>query len=472
MRTEAAAPRAAAPSGGIAFWGLMAVVALAPLPLGANRPWAWDLLAVFVAALLVAWSVAAFADTAIAPIGWRRHAFVSVPFFAVIAWAVFQGTSLSPPSWHHPLWDAAARALETPLAGAIALDPEAASEGAIRLGTYGCVFWLAMQLGRDARRARQAAWVIVVSGLAYAVYGLAIQLGVEITVLGEPKVAYRWDLTSTFINRNAYAVQAGLALLAVLALLGEATRPSGGYKLVTRTGLVRFLDSLPPAAYFLAAAALTLATALVLTHSRGGLAAMVGAVAAMIGASTLRQRESGLRRGVGLGLGALVAGIAVLSISGGLLLARIEQGLGGPGARDTIHALVRRAIADAPWTGTGLGSFPSLFRIYRGDEFPWTTPPFVHAHSIYLERAAELGIPAAIVLLGVAATIGGICLLGAIRRRRARIFPCLGLAATVLVALQGVYDFAVDIPAVAITWLVLAGIGYAQSFGTAAAPRS
>ncbi len=452
------------PGGAIAFWGLVSVLAVAPLPYGANRPWAWSLLALLAGALVVAWAAAAWHDPAACPIGWRRHAFLTVPFLAVIAWALFQASSLSPADWHHPLWREAAAALGRPLAGAIALDPDLAREGAMRLAAYGAIFWIAMQLGRDTVRARQVTWAVVIVGLVYAIYGLAIQLGHDRTILGEPKWAYPDDLTSTFVNRNAYSVQVGLALLCTVALLGETTRPPGGYRLGTRTGLIRTLDALPPAAYFLAAAALTLATALVLTHSRGGLGAMVGAVVVMAGAAALRSNESSRRRGLALVVGAFAAGIVVLSISGGFLLARIEMGLNGTGGRAAIHALALRVIGEAPWTGTGLGSFAGLFRMYRDRTFDWTGPPFVHAHSVYLELAAELGVPAAVVLFGICAAIAAMCLAGARRRRRARIYPCLGLAATALVGLQGLFDFAAEIPAVAVTWLVLAGVGYAQCF--------
>ncbi len=472
MPTEAVAPRGAQPAGTIAFALLVTLLALAPLPYGANRPWAWDTLAVLAGLAIIAWAAAAWRAPWLAPIGWRRHAPLAVPFIAVIGWALFQASSLAPASWQHPAWRWAGEALGHPVAGAIALDPEAAHEGVIRLAAYGAVFWLALQLGRDARRARQLVWAVTLIGVAYAIYGLAIQLGGKATILGEPKWAYAYDLTSTFVNRNAYSVEVGLALLAGLALLGEATRPPGGFRLATRTGLVRFLDDLPPAAYLLAAAALALSTALVLTHSRGGLVAVAAATAVMAVASALRPGPAGDRRGLGLGVGALAAGLVVLSTSGGFLLARIELGLGQGGGREAIHALARRAIADAPWTGSGLGSFAALFRLNRGDTFGWITPPFTHAHSVYLELAAELGIPAAAALVGVGAGMALLCLMGAGRRRRARLYPCLGLAATALVGVQGLYDFAVEIPAVTVTWLTLAGVGCAQSFRTQPQPRA
>jgi O-antigen ligase len=450
--------------GAIAFWALMAVVALAPLPFGANRPWAWSLLSAAVGIVALAWAVSAWRAPALATIAWRRHAFLTVPFLAVLAWAFVQSATFTPESWHHPLWPSAGQALGRALAGAISLDPGATEEAAMRLAAYGAVFFLIMQLGRDPDRARQALWVVVLAGAAYAIYGLTIELGGENTILGYSKWAYGDSLTSTFVNRNAYAVQVGLALIAALALLSDAIRGSGRYGLTRRAGIAHALESLPAAAYVLLAIAVTLATALVMTRSRGGLATSAMAVAAL--ALTLGLRRETARAGIALGVGTLVGAIAILAISGGLLWSRIAEGIGQSTGRDLIHALARETIADRPWLGHGLGTFGELFRIYRDDRFGWASPAYREAHSTYLELAAELGLPAATLLILVVTTIAALCLAGAVRRRRARIYPCVGVAAAMLVGLQALFDFAIQIPAVAVTFATLAGVGFAQSYRT------
>lgn len=443
----------------------MAVVALAPLPFGANRPWAWSLLSAAVGVVALIWAVSAWRRPTLAAISWPRHAFLTVPFLVVLGWALIQSVPFSPEPWHHPLWRAAEHALGGTLSGTISLDPGATEEAAMRLAAYGAAFFLAMQLGRDPDRARQALWVVVLAGAAYAVYGLTVELGGGKTILGYPKWAYDDSLTATFVNRNAYAVQVGLALIAALALLADVLRGVDRFGLNNRTGLSYALENLPAAAYVLFAIAVTLATTLVMTRSRGGLATSAIAVVALALALGLRRETA--RAGLGLGVGTLVGAIAILAISGGLLWNRIAEGIGQSTGRGVVQALAREAIADRPWLGHGLGTFGELFRSYRDDRFAWTAPAYREAHSTYLELAAELGLPAAALLILVVAAIAGLCLVGAARRRRARIYPCVGFAAAMLVGLQALFDFAIQIPAVAMTFATLAGIGFAQSYRTA-----
>ena len=55
------------------------------------------------------------------------------------------------------------------------------------------------------------------------------------------------------------------------------------------------------------------------------------------------------------------------------------------------------------------------------------------------------------------------CLRGVRRRRRDWIFPAVGLAASVLVAVHSLFDFSLQMPAVAITYACLRGAACAQS---------
>ena len=43
-----------------AFWLMLVTVALAPIPFGSNRPWAWSLLSLVVGGLILLWAIAAF----------------------------------------------------------------------------------------------------------------------------------------------------------------------------------------------------------------------------------------------------------------------------------------------------------------------------------------------------------------------------------------------------------------------------
>ena len=78
----------------------------------------------------------------------------------------------------------------------------------------------------------------------------------------------------------------------------------------------------------------------------------------------------------------------------------------------------------------------------------------------------DLGVPAA-ALLGLSfAVIAGVCLRGLMVRRRDRLYPALAVASMVLLGAHGLVDFSVQIPAVAATFALLLGLGFAQSWNT------
>ncbi len=54
------------------FVGLLAAVALAPLPLASNRSWSWSLSSLAVGLLVMLWAVAALRDREAVGVQWRR----------------------------------------------------------------------------------------------------------------------------------------------------------------------------------------------------------------------------------------------------------------------------------------------------------------------------------------------------------------------------------------------------------------
>ena len=446
------------------FWGLMATIAWAPLPFASNRPWAWLALAFVALALLGLWGAAALRRPHLAAVSAARHAPATALFGLAILWFLLQATDWLPQP-DPELWRQAARALGAGMADTASLDPRATLQGVTRLLGYGAVFWLAMQYGRDARNAERMLWAVAAAGTGYAVYGLVVYLGGNATVLGYPKWTYTGDLTSTFVSRNAYGAYAGLGLIAALGLIARIAAGGVSMGLGSRAGVTHFFDSLEPAFFVLLMSALTMATALLLSHSRGALAVSVLGVCTLFAA--LATRRSNASRY--LGLAAVVvagAGLAIVEFSGQATLGRYlqlaEQGTG----REAIHALARRAFADAPVAGFGLDTFPQVFYLYRDASFAWTSGRYDKAHSVYLELAVEGGAVGFCAIMGALAWVVGAVVLGVFRRRRNRTYPAVALGATTLVGIHGIYDFSVQIPAVAVTWLALLGIGFAQAWPT------
>lgn len=144
-------------------------------------------------------------------------------------------------------------------------------------------------------------------------------------------------------------------------------------------------------------AALLLATALYCTHSRGVIAALLLALPALPWSERPAARRSLL---------AAAAGILLLvgaHLSGGL--SRWSTGTGGDPqsfGRLAIWQATGSIIAASPWCGTGAGAFADAMPPHK---FPSLRDPFLYgqiarnAHNLYLQVAAEYGLPALIALL-------------------------------------------------------------------------
>ena len=77
----------------IVFYGLLVLIALAPIPFGANRPWAWSLLAISVGVLVLLDTIAAGLDPIRGESRFMRRIVMPVVLFVlVVTWIVLQAT--------------------------------------------------------------------------------------------------------------------------------------------------------------------------------------------------------------------------------------------------------------------------------------------------------------------------------------------------------------------------------------------
>ncbi|MFN0044549.1 MAG: O-antigen ligase family protein [Alphaproteobacteria bacterium] len=445
------------------FWALAGVVALAPLPLGGNRAWAWSGLSLAVGLLLVAWAVAAWRRPAIAHFPWRLIGSGAAVFGALVVWFFIQASGGTPPGWHHPIWQQTGDALGLALPGAVSLSPEQTITGAMRLICYAGVFFLTAQSCRLPERARTMFWTVALAGLAYAIYGLYLAFANVDMILWFERWAYRGSLTSTFVNRNSYASYAGLTLVIILALMNSAVGKSLDLGLGSRTGIIHFVDNLKPQLFFLVSAFAVIATALLLSQSRGGLLATFIGVAAYFAMLGLR-RQFRSRTAIGAALTVLVAGAILVSFSGSATLSRFADYAAEGSGRDAVFALTARAIGEHPLLGTGLGSFRGVFQLFRDAAFGVLAPAYQQAHSSYLELALEAGLPAFALTMMLLASLAALCLRGVLKRQRNLAYPAAGLGATALVAAHSAVDFSLQIPGVTITYMAIMGAAVGQSF--------
>ncbi|HVG80849.1 MAG TPA: O-antigen ligase family protein [Methylomirabilota bacterium] len=428
--------RPATPSGaggpGWLFWPFLASILAAPILLGANRPLGWSLLALATGVLLLAWAAIARRRDA-APVPLTRLAPAALPLALAVGWAFLQSLPLSGLS--DAVWSEAGAALERSLQARISLAPEEAATGIMRLITYGGVLLLAVQFGHSARRESAVLWAVALAGAAYALYGLLVFADGNHMLLGMEKWAYPSSLTSTFVSRNSYATYAGLGLCASFGLLAR--------------GLAGERREAANEAALLCVLALLITAALLLTHSRAGIASATLGVVVMAG---LVATGEGTRRArlvfASCALGLLAAATAVLGsgVVGRKSPERLEEWSGRTGIWERTVA----AILDRP-LGGGLGAFVDFFPAYRDFALGLQKGSIDKAHNLYLEMAAELGLPVAAALIF---GMGWLALRAAGPKPGA---PLAAAGATVLVAAHSLADFSLQIPAVTATWLLLLG---------------
>jgi len=446
----------------VIWWTLVALVVLAPLPFASVHPWAWSTMAVVTGALLIAWAVRHVVSGEPVPVHPRRIRVPLALFALVVAWVLLQTVPWVPEGWKHPVWDEAARALGRDLPGAVSVNPGETLEALTRLLAYAGIFWLALQHGRDPARARQGFVAVALAGLAYAGYGLVVEFTDARMVLWYPKTAYVRDLTSTFVNRNNYATYAGLGLVVTVALLIDLAGKAYSGPGIRRERARRTLARLAERGWLLAVAAVVIAMALLLSNSRGGfLSSCAGLLALLLAAA--RSRTLQLRRALALSAVVLLAGSAFFVLSASRVADRLVATDVAEEERLDIWRSTVQGIEDNRWLGFGYGTYSEAFRLYRDEDL---TKVYVMAHSTYLELAFELGIIFAAMLVAAVGALAASCLAATARRRRDAVYPMVGVAATFLVAAHATVDFSIQIPAVAVTFAFVLGIGCAQSWST------
>lgn len=447
----------------LVFWLLLAIAALAPLPFGSNRPWSWSLLAAISGALLALWAIAATANPKLHALAWRHYRLVLALFAGFLGWCFFQAAPFSPAEWHHPSWAGAAEALGRPLAGAISVSPSDSLGGAMRFLSYACVFWLAMQLGRRIERAHAAWWTIALAATGYALYGLFEQFSGAPTILGIAKWAYPDSVSSTFVNRNHFAAYAGIGLILTVALIADQIKGSAREGLHSTNGIVYFIDHLRAGLLVLMPMFVVLVAALLLSHSRAGVLCTAIGILVMLLAFAASQ---GLRSKSLLAFGAIIVavGFAVLIVSGRAVTSRMSELIENAEPRLQIYQLALDAIGERPFLGTGLATFEHISRLMRGADFGPNEPTYDAAHNSYLELAVEAGLPATLLLYGALIVMLLRFLHGVRERRRGVIYPCCGLAVTALLAVHSLVDFSLQIPAIAMSYALIIGVAYSQSW--------
>ena len=446
----------------VLFAGLMLGLAWAPFWFGGNRPLAWMVNIIAFSALMLAYELSLARARAPYPVSPLRI-WVPLALFALVGiWILLQSSTHLPARLDNGIWGLAQEALSRAVPGAISIDPDTTRLGLLTLLPPVVAFWLALQLGRETRRARLLIFALALISSLYAVYALVALHVFPGTLLWFTKVDYIPFATSTFVNRNSYATYAGLGVLScICALSGQFAGTSSSRSSVWRRWATVLLTRgavLPCLLFF--GLALNL-LALMLSVSRAGIACSLAAIVIFFVLSAWR---TGFRW---FQLAALaIVGVLILSVVSGfddLVSSRVAaQGFVDP-LRWAIVRLSGVALMDRPLLGFGFATFEEAFRIYR-DASIVTGPGVDKAHNTYIEAMLGLGLPAfAMVMTGLAMLVSH-CIKGVRARRKDAEIPILAVTASVLVAAHALVDFSMQMQGVAITFAMILGVGLSQSW--------
>ncbi|MBI1260834.1 MAG: hypothetical protein GC184_03835 [Rhizobiales bacterium] len=442
------------------FLALLAMIALAPLPLGSNRPLPAALLCLSAGLLLILWAARNLGGGPM-PVSPRRIWLPLLLYAMTCVWIFIQWLPLG---IGDPVWRIAAEVTGQDLSSRISVNPDETLAGLLRLICYGAIFWLSLQLGYTAKRADQALRAITLISVAYAAYGLCIYLAGNEWLLFYKKWTYQTSLSSTFVNRNSYATFAGLGLLLITARLLMGVRQTLSLNWPLQQRIARLIEHLLVDSVWLTACFLVTLVALMLTGSRAGIASTAAALL-ILGGIFLIGKKLSVKNLSAIFL--VITGISALAyfLGSQTLVQRYESRFiveSGQG-RLEVWSYTLSALKSAPWTGTGFGTFENVIPAYRTIDSSILTK-WDKAHNTYLENALELGLPAALALNLAIALLAWRSWRGTWDRQRGWLWPALGLCATALVGLHSTVDFSLQMPAVAVFYAFILGIAVSQSW--------
>lgn len=431
----------------------MLIIALAPIPVGSNRPAYWAIIAVLVGLLGAVYVISLLRMNAPFRIKLGNLRIESILFCTFVAYLIF---TVLPLGFASMLPTIPGLDLINNATGAIlptiSIAPGQTILAILKIATYGIVFLIGIQVAINPDRARSIIVWIAIIGTVYALVGLGSLFMFGDTYLGIPKTAYFGNATGTFINRNSFATFLGLGLCAAAALsVNKLTLPSTEREPNDRIDGLGF-----------AVCAVIIMACILATQSRMGLFAdSVGLVLVCVLAT--HPSESGRKYNL-LGLGAIIAGVVLVAVFYGQgTVERLGSVENATDVRLELYQQTLDLISLRPLTGFGAGTFENAF------PFVHTLPVSVDlywdkAHNTYLTLLAECGIVFGILPILVIGLISWkIVRVRALSKNR-QVSTAIALSTTAIVTLHSLADFSLEIHAVALCYTLCLAVGAAGAY--------
>lgn len=434
------------------FLAVLAILALAPLPLASHRPVLWGLLATMIGLACLSYTMLIALRGEQLRIGLTRLKWPALAM-AIFALALLLQTIPfgSWFGWYRPL-----RLPE----GTILLDTSSVAPGMTwlmltRQLAYALFVFLALQILANSKRRLLLLDILLGIVMIYGFYGM-IALHSGDKVLGMDKWAYQGMATGTFVNRNSFSTFLAMgAVIAIVQFAGRISershRHSDDGRIVGNTGALLLYGL----------SILFLLMAILATQSRMGLtAALIGSA---VGLVMMVSKGKGLRAALLIGLPVLAfAALYTALTSGDVLFDRLLQTEAAAGDRAGLYGQVLDMIRLRPWTGWGGGSFEAAFPLMHqlpvSADYVWS-----RAHNTYLALWSELGLVAgSIPILLVAG--GFIAIAMRFRSSRSRLDTApqaAAIAVTLTCAVHSLADFSLEVAANTLLFLAILACGLA-----------
>ena len=455
------------------------IISLAPLPIGANNPMAWNVFAFLIAILVIYFASynALTRQNLKFPIKRMRYAFI---FFSIVCfWIFLQAQPFMPEFIHHPLWAELERVINVTGAHAVSLNPVETETHLMRLITYGMIFFLALQLGNHMQSAEIILKGLAFAGMAYVIYALILWSIGSNTILWYDKWAGQGEVTSTFVNRNHFAAYVGITCIIWLSLwireLQKLSNRIDGMK--AKYAIENIINSFSGVNGLYLLGFLMVFGTLLLTRSRAGFIITLIAILSIL-LLIISQKIITFKKSKSFGrlkfYRFIISVIAVVTImatifsfAGDRVTIRVLSHGIADQQRVNVFLKTYEAANDFKWFGTGYGTFADVFPIYR-DETVTSYGRWKQAHNSYIEAVLELGIPGAILFFISIALCFLTSLKGCFTRKKDQYFSQIAVAASILLFLHSAVDFPLQIPAISMTFAALLGLGCSQSFSSRA----
>lgn len=373
------------------FYSLLILIIWLPIPLGSNRDWAWAIAEIWIALQSISLIIAYRGQLPFTLIKHYKYLLCGLALFQL--WVLFQTLPLS---WG-PLSFLSSKSAEIyQLVGAsegfISLDSRMTLTSFLKGLTYTLLIFNAIFLINSSKRIKQVVLIIVISGTIQAFYA-AMMVLLNITESPVFGFSEKGIATGSFVYKNHLANYLMMTLCMGIGLIVTHlhTSPSNSRFVFIK----RLLEGVLSRKMYIRLCLIIMVIALVMTRSRMGNTAFFAAttIGGIIALLFYKNKPRALTALVGS-----VIAIDTIIVGAWFGLEKVKQRLVdtslGAESRDQVVIWSLDIIRDFPWTGTGMGSFYTVFPMYSQDDIGF----YDYAHNDYIQFMVEAGIPATLLL--------------------------------------------------------------------------